>query len=144
MRNDSCTTSAQYSDASSFAMPASTSLRCPASFRRAALTSPAITAIADILQMGRAAKVNLVGVAQMLTARAIGGPEARENFGVRCLARYTANAWKMLVPEAAMPRASRTLGRWQLVVGGHAIEVQVGYLTAAQARTLAVRVPDRA
>ncbi|MFG1940395.1 hypothetical protein [Micromonospora tulbaghiae] len=78
---------------------------------------------------------------QMLTARAIGGPEARENFGIRCLARYTANNWKMLVPEAAMPRASRTLGRWQIVIGGQATETQVAYLTAAEARRLACPRP---
>lgn len=87
--------------------------------------SPAIAGLADLLFMGRSAKVNVLAIAQMLTARAIGGPEARENFGIRCLARYTANNWKMLVPEAAMPRASRTLGRWQVVIGGQATEVQV-------------------
>jgi hypothetical protein len=99
--------------------------------------SPAISALADLLFMGRSAKVNVLAIAQMLTARAIGGPEARENFGIRCLARYTKNNWKMLVPEAAMPRASRTLGRWQVVIGGQAIEVQVAYLTTKQARALA-------
>jgi hypothetical protein len=99
--------------------------------------SPAIAALADLLFMGRSAKVNVLAIAQMLTARAIGGPEARENFGIRCLARYTANNWKMLVPEAAMPRASRTLGRWQVVIGGTATEVQVAYLTTKQARALA-------
>jgi hypothetical protein len=102
------------------------------------VTSPAIAALGEILFMGRSAKVNVIGIAQMLTARAIGGPEARENFGIRCLARYSANAWKMLVPEAAMPRASRTRGRWQVVVGGEAREVQVAYLSNAQARALAV------
>ncbi|MFG1871884.1 helicase HerA domain-containing protein [Micromonospora arborensis] len=108
--------------------------------------SPAIAALADLLFMGRSAKVNVLAIAQMLTARAIGGPEARENFGIRCLARYTANNWKMLVPEAAMPRASRTLGRWQVVIGGQATEVQVAYLTTAQARALATsgEVPDSA
>ena len=55
---------------------------------------------------------------------------------MRCLARYTVNAWRMLVPEAAMPRASRTLGRWQIVVGGVATETQVCYLSAAEARLL--------
>lgn len=104
--------------------------------------SPAIAALADLLFMGRSAKVNVLAIAQMLTARAIGGPEARENFGIRCLARYTANAWKMLVPEAAMPRASRTLGRWQVVIGGVATEVQVAYLTGAQARAIASRATD--
>jgi hypothetical protein len=104
--------------------------------------SPAIAALADLLFMGRSAKINVLAIAQMLTARAIGGPEARENFGVRCLARYTANAWKMLVPEAGMPRASRTLGRWQVVIGGIATEVQVAYLTTAQARALAKPADD--
>jgi hypothetical protein len=99
--------------------------------------SPAVAALADLLFMGRSAKVNVLAIAQMLTARAIGGPEARENFGIRCLARYTTNAWKMLVPEASMPRAGRTLGRWQVVIGGTAIEVQVAYLNAKQARDLA-------
>ncbi|WP_030269928.1 type IV secretory system conjugative DNA transfer family protein, partial [Micromonospora globosa] len=99
--------------------------------------SPAVAALADLLFMGRSAKVNVLAIAQMLTARAIGGPEARENFGVRMLARYTANNWKMLVPEAAMPRASRTLGRWQLVIAGQATEVQVAYLSTAEARTFA-------
>ncbi|WP_239166249.1 type IV secretory system conjugative DNA transfer family protein [Actinoplanes italicus] len=106
--------------------------------------SPAIAALGDLLFMGRSAKVNILAIAQMLTARAIGGPEARENFGIRCLARYTANAWKMLVPEASMPRASRTLGRWQIVIGGVATEVQVAYLTTAEARALAkvTKEPD--
>lgn len=104
--------------------------------------SPAVSALADLLFMGRSAKVNVVAIAQMLTARAIGGPEARENFGIRCLARYTNNAWKMLVPEAAMPRTSRTLGRWQVVIGGQAVEVQVCYLTAVQARALATSGVD--
>jgi len=105
--------------------------------------SPAISALANLLFMGRSAKVNVIAIAQMLTARAIGGPEARENFGIRCLARYTANNWKMLVPEAAMPKSSRTLGRWQVVIGGQATEVQVAYLNKAQVRALvAPKVPD--
>src|SRR5690606_3002710 len=41
---------------------------------------------------------------------------------------------------------SRTLGRWQIVVGGQATETQVAYLTTAQARTLAMSTkgPDSA
>ncbi|MFB9238676.1 helicase HerA domain-containing protein [Plantactinospora siamensis] len=105
--------------------------------------SPAVSALANLLFMGRSAKVNVIAIAQMLTARAIGGPEARENFGIRFLARYTTNNWKMLVPEAAMPRSSRTLGRWQMVVGGQATEVQVAYLNKAQVRALtSARVPE--
>ena len=36
-----------------------------------------------------------------------------------------------------MPRASRTLGRWQVVIGGQATEVQVAYLSSSEARELA-------
>jgi hypothetical protein len=97
-------------------------------------SAPAIRALAELLYMGRSAKVHVLAIAQMLTAKAVGGPEARENFAIRCLARYTKNAWQMLVPEAAMPRASRTLGRWQIVVGGVATECQVCYLTPPEAR----------
>lgn len=103
--------------------------------------SPAIRALGELLYMGRSARINVFAVAQMLSARAIGGPEARENFGIRCLARFTSNAWKMLAPQAPMPRASRTLGRWQIVIGQEVTETQVAYLSAAQARQLA-GVPD--
>lgn len=89
--------------------------------------SPAIQAFRDIMCMGRSAKVNLFGVAQMLTANTTGGPAARENFGVRCLARYTANNWKMLVPQCAMPRRSKTRGRWQIVIGDDVYETQVPF-----------------
>jgi hypothetical protein len=101
--------------------------------------SPALRALGELLYMGRSAKVNVVGVAQMLTARAIGGPESRENFGIRCLARYSSNSWRMLA-GIPMPPPSRALGRWQVVVGGTAAECQVAYLTPAQARQLS-RVP---
>lgn len=96
--------------------------------------SPAIQAFRNLMFMGRSAKVNLFGVAQMLTANTTGGPEARENFGVRCLARYTSNNWKMLVPECAMPRKSKVLGRWQVCVGDEAVETQVAFATAVEAR----------
>lgn len=43
-----------------------------------------------------------------------------------------------------MPRTSRTLGRWQIVVGGVATETQVAFLTGAQARAIACPVPEDA
>lgn len=101
--------------------------------------SPAITAFRELLYMGRSARVNVLAIAQMLTARAVGGPESRENFAVRCLARYTSNAWRMLCPETPQPRPTRHLGRWQVVVAGTATETQVCYLSPAQSRELAGR-----
>lgn len=101
--------------------------------------SPAVRALKELLFMGRSACVNVLGVAQMLTARTIGGPDARENFSIRCLARYTSNAWRMLVPHVPMPRPTRVLGRWQIVAGGTTTETQVAYLTDAELRAFAAR-----
>jgi len=98
--------------------------------------SPAISAYQDLMFMGRSAFVNVFGIAQMMTA-ALGGSAARENMGIRCLARYTRNNWVMMAPECPMPRPSRVRGRWQVVVAGEATPVQVAFLTTAEARALA-------
>jgi hypothetical protein len=101
--------------------------------------SPAVEALNDVLFMGRAVRVNVLAVAQMMTAKALGGPEARENFATRILARYTVNAWKMLVPEVwPMPKSSRHLGRVQVVNAGVAHETQVVFFTPKEARDWAV------
>lgn len=100
------------------------------------VVSPAVEALGDILFMGRAVRVNAIAVAQMMTARTLGGPEARENFATRIMARYTVNAWKMLAPEVwPMPRSSRHAGRVQVVIAGTARETQVAYFTPAEARS---------
>ena len=102
--------------------------------------SPAIEALNDALFMGRGVRTNVVAIAQMLTARTVGGPEARENMGVRILSRYTVNAWRMLVPEIwPAPRASRHQGRAQVCVAGSASETQIMYLSPAEARQLAAQ-----
>jgi hypothetical protein len=98
-------------------------------------TSPAVQAFRDILFMGRSALVNVIGIAQMGSVRSLGGPEARENFATRCMARYSVNSWKMLAPEV-WPAPARTsiVGRWQVVKHGQATETQVAYATDDQAR----------
>ena len=101
-------------------------------------TSPAVQALGDILFMGRAVRVHVIGIAQMMTARTLGGPEARENFAVRCLARYSMNAARMLAPEVwPFPRSSRHAGRWQIVYAGEAHETQVMWITNDEARAWA-------
>ncbi|MET9183279.1 pRL2-11 [Kitasatospora aureofaciens] len=101
--------------------------------------SPAIDALREILFMGRAVKIHVLLVAQSATANALGGPEVRECFSTRILARYTRNAWNMLVPEVQpVPRSSRHVGRAQVVLGGSATETQVAFLTNNEARELAM------
>lgn len=101
--------------------------------------SPAVDALADALYMGRAVRIHVLALGQMLTARALGGPELRECFGTRILARYTVNAWRMLLPEVwPMPRSSRHPGRVQVGMAGTAREAQVVFLSASEARELSL------
>lgn len=101
--------------------------------------SPAIDALREVLFMGRAVRMHVLLVAQSATAAALGGPEMRENFATRILARYTQNAWRMLVPEVSpIPRSTRHVGRAQVVLGGIAHETQVILMTGDEARVWAM------
>lgn len=95
--------------------------------------SPAITSLETALFMGRQIRVNMLAVAQMMTALASGSGAARENMGVRILGRYSRNNWKMLVPEFDMPVRSMRPGRVQ-VVSSSVRECQVAFVTGAEAR----------
>lgn len=107
--------------------------------------SPAVDGLAEILFMGRAVRMHVLLVAQSATARALGGPEMRENFATRILARYTQNAWRMLVPEVQpAPKSTRHTGRSQVVLGGVAHETQVMFMTDAEARAWAMGGAKRA
>jgi hypothetical protein len=97
--------------------------------------SPAIAALGEILFMGRAVKINVIAVGQLLTARALGGPEMRECFGCRILARASNNAWKMLAPEIQpIPKKTRHVGRMHVVIGGEAYETQGLFFTDKEAQ----------
>jgi hypothetical protein len=98
-------------------------------------TSPAITSLAQILFMGRQVRMHVFAIAQMATAKDTGGPEMRENFGCRILARYTDRAAKMLVPECKLPPSTPHRGRVQVCIGGTATETQVIYMTPREARS---------
>lgn len=97
--------------------------------------SPAIDALREVLFMGRAVKLHVLLVAQSATASALGGPEVRECFATRIMARYTVNAWRMLVPEVwPPPRSTRHIGRAQVVLGGIATETQILFMKPEEAR----------
>ncbi|MCX5434814.1 pRL2-11 (plasmid) [Streptomyces sp. NBC_00257] len=98
-------------------------------------TSPAVDALMEILFMGRQLRMHVLLVAQSATARALGGPEVREQFATRILARYSMNAWRMLAPEVhPAPKSTKHQGRAQVVIGGSARETQVLFFTEAEAR----------
>ncbi|MEU1223074.1 hypothetical protein [Streptomyces microflavus] len=97
--------------------------------------SPAVDALNEILCMGRQLRMHVLLVAQSATARALGGPEVREQFSTRILARYSLNAWRMLAGEIQpAPKSTKHPGRAQVVSGGSARETQVLFFTEAEAR----------
>ncbi|MER5201092.1 pRL2-11 [Streptomyces sp. NPDC002755] len=105
--------------------------------------SPAIDALNEVLYMGRQVRMHVLLVAQSATARALGGPEVREQFATRILARYSMNAWRMLAPEIhPAPKSTKHQGRAQVVIGGTASETQVLFFTDAEAREWATTGPQ--
>lgn len=98
--------------------------------------SPAVQAYFDALLMGRAERVNVIAIVQMGTARSLGGPEAREQYGFRGASRFSENARKMLFPTSKI-RSSTKPGRWVVVKGDADSEVQVAYLTDEEAQAIA-------
>jgi hypothetical protein len=109
--------------------------------------SPALDGMAAVAFAGRAVKMHLIVIGQMLTAASMGGGDVRENMGVRVLARYTANSWKMQAGDLPMPPSPDNPGRVQVVTGGTVREAQVPLMDLGQCRELALagavtRCPD--
>lgn len=104
--------------------------------------SPAITALHAVLFMGRAVLAHVFTAGQQVSARTLGGGEARENFGARIIARATKNTWKMLAPETAnrgkFPAALKGAGGVHLVLNGEATACRVAWWTNEEARAYAL------
>jgi hypothetical protein len=91
--------------------------------------SPALTALVNLSSMGREMRVHILMAGQSLTAKAVGGPENRENFGGRMFARATAAQWRMLAPQIKpAPLKRGAPGRWHIVVGDTLREFQVPFV----------------
>jgi len=90
--------------------------------------SPALTALANLANMGREMRVHILLAGQSVTAKATGGPEGRESFGGRVMGKATSNAWRMLAPQVRpIPRHAGMPGRWHLVVGDALKEFQAPF-----------------
>ena len=100
--------------------------------------SPALTGMGEVAFAGRAVKMHLIVIGQMMTAESLGGGAVRENMGIRCMARYTQNSWKMLAGDTPMPPSPSVPGRVQCLTSGTVREAQVPLMDLEQARELAV------
>jgi hypothetical protein len=93
------------------------------------MMSPALTALVNLSSMGREMCVHIIMAGQSVTAKASGGPENRENFGARTLARATAAQWRMLAPQIKpAPTKRGAPGRWHVVVGDSLREYQAVFM----------------
>lgn len=99
--------------------------------------SPAIDGLELALFMGRQLHVNVVQIGQMLTTKATGSGEARENLGIRILGRATENNWKVMVPEHPYPGKTVRPGRVHVVTDA-CVETQIAFASPREARALAV------
>jgi len=100
--------------------------------------SPALTGLGAVAFAGRAVKMHLIVIGQQLTAETLGGGSVRENIGVRCLARYTQNTWKMQAGDVPMPPSPSVPGRVQCIASGGVSETQVPLMDLEQVRELAL------
>lgn len=88
-------------------------------------TPPVYRDINDILNKGRQVGVNAVGVFQRMDAAESGGGAARDQYGMKVLARFSPKAWKMLVDTYPRPKSSNHRGRAIVADGGEYKTVQL-------------------
>lgn len=91
--------------------------------------SPALSALANVANMGREVRVHVFMAGQSITAKVTGGPEGRESYSWRGLARATRNQWGMLAPQIKpAPTKRQAPGRWHSVVGDTLTEFQAPFM----------------
>lgn len=94
------------------------------------IKSPALQAIANLVNAGRSVNINCVASAQRFDAAAIGGGDVRGSFQLRSLARFDEQARKMLIPDILpKPKSSNHEGRCILVLSGEVTDYQAAFLT---------------
>ena len=95
----------------------------------------ALDAFRDLMFMGRAVKMHVVGFAQLASYRSGLSADVLENFGTKVLIGASARAWKWLVPECGQFRAAPEVrGRAMVCRGNRARECQLVSIDEESAR----------
>jgi hypothetical protein len=94
----------------------------------------AFDALSDILLMGRAVLMHMVGFAQLASYRSGMTQDLLENFGVRVLMDYSDKAWKWLAADCGRYRvAPPEVGRAMVCLRGRATETQLIWVEESEA-----------
>lgn len=103
--------------------------------------SPALAAMRALAFAGRALKMHMIFVGQMLTAEVTGGGKdsaVKQNIGVWAMNRYGPQGWRTAVGDLPMPPPPDVPGRIQLVQARRVTEIQTPLMDMALVRELAV------
>jgi uncharacterized protein DUF87 len=101
--------------------------------------SPALTGFESLDFAGRAFGLFDFLAAQRMSNRVFNGnTDARENFMIRIMARYTPQTFKMLIPEVKPIRKPKELGRWLVWANDEITFVQALLITDEEAREFAL------
>jgi hypothetical protein len=94
-------------------------------------------AFGDIINLGRAAKIHVVGFAQFPNWKVLPA-EWLESFGYRVLLQHTYRSWNLLVDNASgpCPQRPRQKGRGYVVMGDRRVQTQLLYLTEPECAQL--------
>jgi hypothetical protein len=101
-------------------------------------TPPVWLDIAAVFWMGRFVHCHAVAVGQRLDDKATGGIGLRDSLGLRGLAGFRPNQWKMLVGTTPIPKSQKPRGRWIYSDGQDETWVQNVLMTPAEARAWAM------
>lgn len=95
----------------------------------------AMDAFSDLMFMGRAVKMHVVGFAQLASYRSGLSADLIENFGTRVLIGYSSKAWKWLADDCGKYRvAPQADGRAMVCRAGRARETQLLWVDEEDAR----------
>lgn len=107
------------------------------------MMGPAVGALRDILFMGRQVKVHIFAVAQYAIANDLGGPAARECFGIRLYVKtWSKQNWNTITPQHEFQAATGIDGRGFACAGSQAVETQYVMMTPHEARALVMEHRD--
>lgn len=97
--------------------------------RRVSGEQAALSALSDLLFMGRAVKMHVVAFAQLASYRSGLTPDLLENFGTRVMIGYSDRAWKWLASDCGKYRvAPSEKGRAVVCQAGKARDTQMVFL----------------
>lgn len=95
-----------------------------------------LKAFADIMNLGRAAKVHVVAFAQYPDATIV-PKRLMESFGYRVIIKHSNESWKMLAWQLGYcPPAPQQVGRGFVVMGDKAVQTQFLYITEEECAQL--------